>query len=62
MALEFIGCKNCSDCCLHDLHQKITGPEAKNDASFKSGTTLIQDGYAYFKFDTFYKKLKNIFV
>ena len=45
---------------LHDnLHQKITGPEAKNDASFKSGTTLIQDGYAYFKFDTFYKKLKN---
>jgi hypothetical protein len=45
---------------LHDnLHQKITGPEAKNDASFKSGTTLILDGYAYFKFDTFYKKLKN---
>ena len=45
---------------LHDnLHQKITGPEAKNDASFKSGTTLIQDGHAYFKFDTFYKKLKN---
>ena len=45
---------------LHDnLHQKITGPEAKNDASFKSGTTLILDGYAYFKFDPFYKKLKN---
>ena len=45
---------------LHDnLHQKITGPEAKNDASFKSGTTLLQDGHAYFKFDTFYKKLKN---
>ena len=45
---------------LHDnLYQKITGPEARNDASFKSGTTLIQDGYAYFKFDTFYKKLKN---
>ena len=45
---------------LHDnLYQKITGPEAKNDASFKSGTTFIQEGYAYFKFDTFYKKLKN---
>ena len=45
---------------LHDnLYQKITGPEAKNDASFKSGTTLIQEGYAYFKFDMFYKKLKN---
>ena len=45
---------------LHDnLYQKITGPEAKNDASFKSGTTLLQEGYAYFKFDMFYKKLKN---
>jgi len=45
---------------LHDnLYQKITGPEAKNDASFKSGTTFIQEGYAYFKFDMFYKKLKN---
>jgi hypothetical protein len=45
---------------LHDnVYQKITGPEAKNDASFKTGTTLIQDGYAYFKFDVFYKKLKN---
>ena len=41
------------------LTEIITGPEAKNDASFKTGTTLIQDGYAYFKFDVFYKKLKN---
>ena len=39
---------------LHDnVYQKIIGPEAKNDASFKTGTTLIQEGYAYFKFDKF---------
>ena len=27
--------------------------------AFKSGTVLIEDGYAYFKFDKFYDKLKS---
>ena len=45
---------------LHDvLHAKINGPKAMNDASFKSGTVLIEDGYAYFKFDKFYDKLRS---
>ena len=26
---------------------------------FKSGTVLIEDGYAYFKFDKFYDKLRS---
>ena len=44
---------------LHDvLHAKINGPKAMNDAAFKSGTVLIEDGIAYFKFDKFYDKLK----
>ena len=44
---------------LHDLlHAKINGPKAMNDSSFKSGTVLIEDGYAYFKFDKFYDRLK----
>ena len=29
-----------------------------NDAAFKSGTVLIEDGKAYFKFDKFYDKLR----
>jgi hypothetical protein len=29
-----------------------------NDASFKSGAVLIEEGYAYFKFDKFYDRLK----
>ena len=45
---------------LHDvLHAKINGPKAMNDAAFKSGTVLIEDGYAYFKFDKFYSKLQS---
>ena len=45
---------------LHDvLHSKINGPKAMNDAGFKSGTVLIEEGYAYFKFDKFYDKLKS---
>jgi len=44
---------------LHDvLHAKINGPKAMNDAAFKSGTVLIEDGFAYFKFDRFYDKLR----
>ena len=30
-----------------------------NDAAFKSGTVLIEEGYAYFKFDKFYDKLRS---
>ena len=45
---------------LHDvLHAKINGPKATNDASFKSGTVLVEENYAYFKFDKFYDKLKS---
>jgi hypothetical protein len=44
---------------LHDvLHAKINGAKAQADASFKTGTVLIQDGYAFFKFNKFYDKLK----
>ncbi|MDC1485861.1 hypothetical protein N8086_02940, partial [Pelagibacteraceae bacterium] len=44
---------------LHDvIHAKINGPKAMNDAAFKSGTVLIEEGMAYFKFDKFYDKLK----
>ena len=44
---------------LHDvIHAKINGPKAMNDAAFKSGTVLIEDGKAYFKFDKFYDKLR----
>jgi hypothetical protein len=41
------------------LHAKINGPKAMNDAGFKSGTVLIEEGHAYFKFDKFYDKLKS---
>ena len=41
------------------LHAKINGAKAQADASFKTGTVLIQDGYAFFKFDKFYDKLKS---
>ena len=45
---------------LHDvIHAKINGPKAMNDAAFKSGTVLIEDGYAYFKFEKFYDKLRS---
>ena len=45
---------------LHDvLHAKINGAKAQTDASFKTGTVLIQNGYAFFKFNKFYDKLKS---
>ena len=45
---------------LHDvLHAKINGPKAMNDAGFKTGTVLIEEGHAFFKFDKFYDKLKS---
>ncbi len=44
---------------LHDvLHTKINGPKATTDAAFKTGSVLIEEGYAYFKFDKFYDRLK----
>ena len=44
---------------LHDvIHAKINGAKAQTDASFKTGTVLIQEGYAFFKFNKFYDKLK----
>jgi hypothetical protein len=44
---------------LHDvIHAKINGPKAMNDAAFKSGTVLIEEGHAYFRFEKFYDKLK----
>ena len=44
---------------LHDvLHAKINGAKAQTDASFKTGTVLIQEEYAFFKFNKFYDKLK----
>jgi len=45
---------------LHDvLYAKINGAKAQTDASFKTGTVLIQEGYAFFKFNKFYDKLKS---
>jgi hypothetical protein len=45
---------------LHDvIHAKINGPKAMNDAAFKSGTVLIEEGFAYFRFEKFYDKLKS---
>ena len=41
------------------MHAKINGAKAQADASFKTGTVLIEDGYAFFKFDKFYDKLKS---
>ena len=44
---------------LHDvLHTKINGPKATTDAAFKTGSVLIEEGYAYFKFDKFFDRLK----
>ena len=44
---------------LHDvIHAKINGPKATSDAAFKTGSVLIEDDYAFFKFDKFYDKLK----
>ena len=41
------------------LEDYINGPPAVSDASFRSGSTLKEDGYAYFCFDPFYNHLKN---
>ena len=44
---------------LHDvLHAKINGPRATSDAAFKTGSVLIENDYAFFKFDKFFDKLK----
>ena len=45
---------------LHDvLHAKINGPRATSDAAFKTGSVLIENDYAYFKFDKFFDKLRS---
>ena len=45
---------------LHDvIHAKVNGPKAMNDAAFKSGTVLIEEGVAYFRFEKFYDKLRS---
>ena len=45
---------------LHDvLYAKINGAKAQTDASFKTGTVLIEEGDAFFKFNKFYDKLKS---
>ena len=41
------------------LDDYIHGVPAVSDASFRSGSTLIDDGFAYFVFDPFYNFLKN---
>ena len=45
---------------LHDvLHAKINGPRATSDAAFKTGSVLIENDMAYFKFDKFFDKLRS---
>ena len=45
---------------LHDvLHAKINGPRATSDAAFKTGSVLIENDFAFFKFDKFFDKLKS---
>jgi len=44
---------------LHDvLHAKINGPRATSDAAFKTGSVLIENDMAFFKFEKFFDKLK----
>ena len=45
---------------LHDvIHAKINGPRASSDAAFKTGSVLIENDLAFFKFDKFFDKLKS---
>ena len=45
---------------LHDvIHAKINGPRATSDAAFKTGSVLIENDFAFFKFDKFFDKLKS---
>ena len=45
---------------LHEyLEEYLNGPKAKSYASFKSGSVLVEEGFAYFKFANFYNTLKN---
>jgi hypothetical protein len=41
------------------LKEYINGPQAKSNASFKTGAVLIEDNYAYFKYQSFYNSLKS---
>jgi len=40
------------------LKEYVNGPQAKSNASFKTGSVLIEGEYAYFKYQGFYKFLK----
>lgn len=45
---------------LHEyLKEYVNGAKAKSYASFKSGAVLIDNGYAYFKYSSFYDALQN---
>ena len=45
---------------LHDvIHAKINGPRATSDAAFKTGSVLIENDLAFFKFDKFFDKLRS---
>jgi len=41
------------------LEEYVTGVQAVSDTSFRNGSTLIDDGYAYFVFEPFFNHLKN---
>ena len=41
------------------LEEYVTGVQAVSDTSFRNGSTLIDDGYAYFVLEPFFNHLKN---
>ena len=41
------------------MKEYINGPKAETNVAFKSGSTLWEDEYAYFKFEPFFDTLKN---
>jgi len=41
------------------MKEYINGPKAETNIAFKSGSTLWEDEYAYFKFEPFFDTLKN---
>jgi hypothetical protein len=43
----------------NQLKEHINGTKAKTFASFKTGSILIEDNVAFFKIDSFHKRLKN---
>jgi len=41
------------------LRDFVNGPQAKSNASFKSGAVLVEGDHVYFKYQSFYNTLKN---